>query len=101
MIQAWKPVPLFLLFLFAVLILLAGPGSAARPQQETEIPGSKVEAEAARVSSGPANIKEKTGVIVFVVWVWAVIVVLGFVLREKAREADRLHELKFDSDKGP
>ena len=44
---------------------------------------------------GFKDIKEKTGVYVFIAWLWLSVLVLVFFLRLKIKEADRLHEVGF------
>ncbi len=52
-----------------------------------------------KIIPSPQNIKEQTGIYVFVVWMWISIVVLIYILRLKIKEVDRLHKLRFLSVK--
>jgi hypothetical protein len=52
-----------------------------------------------KVIPSPQNIKEQTGIYVFLAWMWIAIVVLIYILRLKIREVDRLHRLRFSSTK--
>jgi len=58
---------------------------------------SKVKAPSAPVTIHPAfaDLKEKTGVIVFLAWLWLIVGILVWLLRMKIREADRVHALRF------
>jgi quinol-cytochrome oxidoreductase complex cytochrome b subunit len=61
--------------------------------------GAKAQPES--VVPSPANIKESTAIYVFVGWMWLAIGVLIYLLRQKIREADRLHFSRyFNPDKG-
>lgn len=54
-----------------------------------------------RVVPSPRDIKERTAIYVFIVWIWLAIIVLVYFLRLKVREADRLFRLKyFTKEKG-
>ena len=52
-----------------------------------------------KIIPSPQNIKEQTGIYVFLAWMWIAIVVLIYILRLKIREVDRLHKLRFLSVK--
>ncbi len=52
-----------------------------------------------KIIPSPQNIKEQTGIYVFVAWMWIAIVVLIYILRLKIKEVDRLHKLRFLSVK--
>ena len=61
--------------------------AGARPQPESVVPG-------------PGNIKEATGIYVFIGWLWLSLGVLIYLLRLKIREADRLRDSRyFDPEK--
>ena len=54
-----------------------------------------------KIHPGPQNIKEKTTILVFLVWLWISVIVLGIFLRLKINEVDRLfHQKYFNSPKG-
>ena len=77
------------------LILVCSPGGHA--QHESGANGA--EKERPKVVAVPQDVKEKTGVIVYVAWVWIGILSIVYILRLKIREADRLHRLNFFSAK--
>lgn len=52
-----------------------------------------------KIIPSPQNIKESTGIYVFVAWMWIAIFVLIYILRLKIREVDRLLKLRFLSAK--
>jgi hypothetical protein len=93
----------FLFFAFFFLLLLAWVGTAiCLGQQDTEqavssVPQEKQEPE--KIDSAPQDAKQKTGVLVFVAWMWISIIVLIYFLRLKIKEADRLYRLRFFSAK--
>jgi len=45
----------------------------------------------------PKNIKEAIAIYVFLGWMWLSIFVLVYILRQKIKELDRIHKLKFFS----
>lgn len=51
----------------------------------------------------PKDIKETIAIYVFLGWMWLSIFVLIYILRQKIKEVDRIHNLKFfsSSKKGP
>lgn len=52
-----------------------------------------------KIIPSPGNIKESTGIYVFIAWMWLAIIILIFFLRQKIKEVDRLFWLKFFQDK--
>ncbi len=58
----------------------------AKEDQEKIVPSAK-------------NIKESTGIYVFVAWMWIAIFVLIYILRLKIKEVDRLLKIRFLSAK--
>jgi Na+/H+ antiporter NhaC len=52
-----------------------------------------------KIIPSPQNIKESTGIYVFVAWMWIAIFVLIYILRLKIREVDRLLQIRFLSAK--
>lgn len=60
---------------------------------------AQIEKTPEKIVPSPQNIRESTGVYVFLAWTWLAISVLVFVLNAKIREADRLFELKFFPEK--
>jgi hypothetical protein len=51
-----------------------------------------------KIVPGPKDIKESTGIIVFVSWMWLSIIILIFFLKLKIKEVDRLLELGYLSE---
>jgi hypothetical protein len=51
-----------------------------------------------KIVAAPSSLKEKTGIYVFLAWLWISIFVLIFLLRLKIKEVDRLYNLKYFSD---
>jgi hypothetical protein len=51
-----------------------------------------------KIVPSPRNPREKTGIYVFLGWVWLVIFILFYFLRLKIKELDRLYHLGFFSD---
>lgn len=66
-------------------------------QAVTSDPQEKQEPE--KIFGAPQDIKQKTGIWVFVVWMWISIIVLICFLRLKIKEVDRLYGLRFFSAK--
>jgi hypothetical protein len=69
---------------------------AAQEKQEEKIQDKGGEQ---KIIPSPQNIKESTGIYVFVAWMWLAIFVLIYILRLKIREVDRLYMLRFLSYK--
>lgn len=88
-----------LLFLFTFLFQVVWAGtSLCYPQQEMEqkeINSPQKEAPPEKIVGAPQDIKQKTGIWVFVAWTWISVFVLIYFLRLKIGEADRLHRLRF------
>ncbi len=92
-----------ILTLFVLLFLLAasfGPLWSYDQQvfEQKETGSNQIKEEAEKIIGSPQNIKEKTAIFVFVVWMWLSVIVLVSFLRLKIKEADRLYRLKFFSD---
>jgi hypothetical protein len=91
---------LTVLFLFCFVSLAPFLNPAQQTVEEPQADTVKSEEESEKIVASPQNIKEETGIFVFVGWMWLSIFVLVFFLRLKIREADRLFHLKFfSSDK--
>jgi hypothetical protein len=60
-------------------------------QQEENVPE--------KIVGAPQDAKQKTGIWVFVAWMWISVLVLIFFLRLKIKEVDRLYRLRFFSAK--
>lgn len=59
------------------------------------LPAQQETSEPEKIHPGPRDIKEKSRIQVFIVWLWISIIVLGIFLRLKIKEVDRLFKLKF------
>ena len=98
-----KKRPSFFLAIFLFLLLLSWVGVSYCSveqdvtQAQTSTPQEKEEPE--KIIGAPQDAKQKTGILVFVAWMWISILVLIFFLRLKIKEADRLYRLRFYSAK--
>lgn len=98
-----KTRPSFFLAAFLFLLLLSWVGvsycSAEQDvtQAQTSTPQEKEEPE--KIAGTPKDAKQKTGIWVFVVWMWISVFVIIYFLRLKIKEADRLYRLRFYSAK--
>lgn len=92
-----KRAALVLLFLFVVPIAWGGISQGYRQQavEKTESSAPQKEEAPVKIVGAPQNIKEKTGIWVFVAWIWVSVFVLIYFLRLKIAEADRLHRIRF------
>lgn len=90
---------LFLLMIFFLSFFILEYNFAQEVTQEEQEEKVQVKADQEKIIPSPQNIKESTGIYVFVAWMWIAIVVLIYILRLKIREADRLHKLWFLSAK--
>lgn len=89
---------LLLLFLFSWAFVPPSPAQQEVRKENTEEIQANEEPE--KVVGAPQDIKEKTGILVFVAWMWISIAVLVYFLRLKIKETDRLYSIKyFLSDK--
>lgn len=89
--------------LFLLLILWAAnaycPAQQVGTQEKMEISPEKKEPD--KIAAGPQDVRERTGVWVFFIWIWISIIVLVYFLWLKIREVDRLCRIRFfSSDKG-
>lgn len=71
---------------------------AQQKAEGTRMDTAQAKEESEKIIASPQNIKEETGILVFLCWMWLSILVLVFFLRLKIREVDRLFRLKFFSD---
>ncbi|MFB0566298.1 MAG: hypothetical protein ACETWK_11570 [Candidatus Aminicenantaceae bacterium] len=74
--------------LYFVLFSAIGFGQQASIEKNSE-------AEPARITYSPKNIKESTAVYVFLGWIWLAIFVLIYIFRLKIKESDRLLKIQF------
>jgi hypothetical protein len=94
---------LILLSLFLFFFLIAWVGAPdCLAQQEVAQAGmntSQEKDEPEKIIGAPQDIKQNTGILVFVAWMWISVFVLIYFLRLKIKEADRLYRLRFFSAK--
>lgn len=89
-------------FLLAVLFLsffIPEFNFAQQVRQEEQEEKIQVKDDQEKIIPSPQNIKESTGIYVFVAWMWIAIFVLIYILRLKIREVDRLLKIRFLSSK--
>lgn len=79
--------------------LLLGPVFAQQVAPEGKDEMVEEEDSQDKISPGPQNIKESTGICVFIAWMWLAIFVLIYLVRLKIKEVDRLFEIRFLSPK--
>ena len=91
-----------LLLAFGLPFLAARTDGQASPQaaQVRKAP-AQAPVRTEELVPGPQTLKERTAIIVFVVWLWGTIAVLLVVLRWKIREVDRVHDLEHASRLDP
>ena len=97
MIRGKKPAPAFLLLLVFFLVFFSGYDLAQQDTPEEQSQAAQAEKE--KIVPSPKNIKESTGITVFVGWIWLAVFVLVFFLRLKIKEVDRLYKLGYFSQK--
>jgi hypothetical protein len=92
---------LFIVLLFVLLLVRIGiPYCAAQQDAEQAVTSDPQEnQEPEKIVGAPQDAKQKTGIWVFVVWMWISILVLIYFLRLKIKEVDRLYSLRFFSAK--
>jgi hypothetical protein len=88
---------LFLGFFFLLFFTQSQFGQEAKPAEQSK--ALKPEKTPEKIIPSPANIKEATGIYVFLAWMWLSIIVLIYFLRLKIKEVDRLHMLGYFSEK--
>ena len=93
--------PFFLTIGFLVFLLIAWAGNTYCSAQLTETQGQlktfQEEKEPEKIVVAPQDVKQRTGIWVFFIWMWISIIVLVFFLRLKIKEVDRLNALRFFS----
>jgi hypothetical protein len=98
-----KKRPSFLLAAILFLLLLSWGGvfycSAQQDVAQTQKSTPQEKEEPEKIVVGPQDVKQKTGILVFVAWMWVSILVLIYFLRFKIIEADRLYRFRFYSAK--
>ncbi len=92
---------LIAMFLFPLLLSWIGISYCCAQQDmtqaQTSTPQEKQEPE--KIVGAPQDAKQKTGIWVFVVWMWISVFVIIYFLRLKIKEADRLYRVRFYSAK--
>lgn len=96
-----RPFFLIVAFLFLFLLLWVGVFYCSAQQDvaqaQTSTPQEKEEPE--KIVGAPQDAKQKTGILVFIAWMWISVFVIVYFLRLKIKEADRLYRLRFYSAK--
>jgi hypothetical protein len=99
MIRGKKPTPAFLLLLVFFLAFFSSYDLAQQDKPEEQIQVTQAQKEKEKIVPSPKNIKESTGIYVFVGWIWLAVFILVFFLRLKIKEVDRLYRLGYFSQK--
>jgi len=99
MLRKKKFLGLFLLIAFFHSFFILEFGFAQQVMQEEQNEKIQVKNNQEKIIPSPRNIKESTGIYVYVAWMWIAIFVLVYVLRLKIKEVDRLYKLRFLSVK--
>ncbi len=99
MIRGKKPAPAFLLLLVFFLAFFSVYDLAQQDTPEEQSQAAQAEKDQKKVVPTPKDIKESTGIYVFVGWMWLAVFVLVFFLRLKIKEVDRLYRLGYFSNK--
>lgn len=86
---------LIVLGIFFIVLFFIGDNFAWQVKIDIQGEKAQVEENPEKIVPSPKDIKEKTAIYVFVAWMWAVIIVLLFILRLKTKEADRLYYLNY------
>jgi hypothetical protein len=92
-------VALFMLVLSFHSFFLLKPDFAQQVAEKEKTEMTQEEESQEKIIPGPQNIKESTGIYVFVAWMWLAIFVLIYILILKIREVDRLFEIRFIFEK--
>ncbi|MGD2245310.1 MAG: hypothetical protein PVI11_02055 [Candidatus Aminicenantes bacterium] len=94
-----KIVALFVFVISFHSFFILKPDFAQQVGQKEKTEMAQEEESQEKIISGPSNIKESTGVYVFVAWMWLAIFVLIYILMLKIKEVDRLLEIRYVSEK--
>jgi hypothetical protein len=94
-----KFVALFVLVVSFHSFFLLKSDFAQQVAQKEKTEMTQEEESQEKIIPGPQNIKESTGIYVFVAWMWLAIFVLIYILKLKVKEVDRLFEIQFISEK--
>jgi hypothetical protein len=85
----------FLLISFFLSFFILEYNFAQQVTQEEQEEATQAKEGQEKIIPSPQNIKESTGIYVFVAWMWIAIFVLIYILKLKIREVDRLLKLRF------
>jgi hypothetical protein len=90
---------LIIAFLLMLLVFWTGDSSCYARQigSQGQMKAPQEEKEPDKIVAAPTDVKERTGIWAFFIWMWVSIFVLIFFLRLKIKEVDRLHRLRFFS----
>jgi hypothetical protein len=96
----WRRAAIFLLAAGALSVFFVygnSPQVSGSSGKETaSLSEEQVQAE--KIIPAPKNVKERTTVTVFLIWLWAAIFALVYILRLKIQESDRIKRLRFFSN---
>ncbi|MEW5900116.1 MAG: hypothetical protein AB1715_01495 [Acidobacteriota bacterium] len=85
-----------LILALALVHLTADAASAAQTASfQVKSQEAQAQAQPEKIIGAPRNIKERTGIYVFLGWMWAAIGALIYFLRLKITEVDRLYASRF------
>jgi len=91
----------FLIIAFLIMLPVFWTGDsccyAQQKGSQDQMKAPQEEKEPDKIAGAPQDVKERTGIWAFFIWIWISIVVLIFFLRLKIKEVDRLHRLRFFS----
>jgi len=86
---------IFILSFLVFSSVMFSSGQQVSPEKQSQQIQAQPNPE--KIVSSPRNIKERTGIYVFIGWIWASIFVLIYILRHKIKESDRIYQYKFFS----
>lgn len=89
--------PLLVVFFIAFFFVKFVVAQQVVPEDQDKI--NQVEKNAEKIVPSPKDIRESTGIYVFMTWMWVAIFVIIYFLKLKIKEVDRLYKLKFFSGK--
>ena len=90
--KRWLPVAVLCFLTFCLSFLTAFGQQEPAKEQTAALQEKKAPV---KVIPAPKDIKERTGILVFMGWLWAAIFVLIYILRLKVKEVDRLYKAKY------
>ena len=87
---SWCVLGCLFLLLFSLSYVFSQQGVSGK---ESEVVAAEENHE--KIIPGPKDIRERTGIYVFLGWLWLSIFVLIYFLRYKIKEVDRLYQMEF------